>query len=283
MNYAAKQGYIEIPRIISTDTAICMTGGPGWDDGLTEVNGPWEVRAAIRAAIRRGAQWLKVMASHRTNTPEYTQEELDAAVDESHRVGKKIAVHSGTQPSIQMCINAGFDTIEHGTYLKVEQAKQMAEKGIVWDPTITAYTKTYEKIVDDIKNNVPNRYIEHYDYFKGAAMAYKENFRKLYDTGVKIVTGTDVCYTNAPATPVHWELKYLVEYGMPPIEAIRAASKSGAETLDLDVITGELAAGKQADIVVVAGNPLKDITDVEKVREVFFGGKSVFSGDSDTH
>ena len=91
-----------------------MTGGHGHQDGVEEADSPRGVRAAIRRQLRAGADWVKILTSNRGDIPEFTQEELDAAVDEAHRQGVKIAVHSGTQPSIQMCIDAGFDTIEHG-------------------------------------------------------------------------------------------------------------------------------------------------------------------------
>jgi imidazolonepropionase-like amidohydrolase len=221
------------------------------------------------------------MASHRTNTPEYTQEELNAAVDEAHRVGKKIAVHAGTPPSIQMAIDAGFDTIEHGTYLTVEQAKQMKDKNIVWCPTIAAYTRTHERIVataDSPDLDTAGRsFKEDQNYFRDAAMAYVDNFKKLYETGVKIVAGTDVVFNNAPATPMSWEMEYMVKYGMPNLEVIRASTLSGAETLDIDHMTGEIAVGKQADILVVKGNPAENISDIENVKEVFLGGEVVYS------
>ena len=279
MNYAKKMGYIKIPRIFTTDNALCFTGGHAWRSA-TEVDGPWAVRAAIRDNIKRGAHWVKIMASHRTDTPEYTQEELNAAVDEAHRVDKKIAVHAGTQPSIQMAIDAGFDTIEHGTYLTVDQAKQMKDKGIVWCPTIAAYTRTHERIVATADNPdldpAGRAFIEEQKYFRDAAMAYVDNFKKLYETGVKIVAGTDIVFNNAPATPMVWEMEYMAKYGMPNLEVIRASTLSGAETLDIAHMTGEIAVGKQADILVVDGNPAENISDVEKVKEVFYGGESMY-------
>jgi len=280
INYAAGKGYIEAPRIISTDAAICFTGGHAWAGGSIEADGPWAVRAAIRDNIKRGAQWVKIMASHRTDTPEFTREELEAAVDEAHRVGKKVAVHAGTQPSIQMCIDAGFDTIEHGTHMTIEQARQMAEKGLVWCPTIAAYTRTYEFILENMNkqdiDSTGSSFVADHDYFRDAATAYKDNFKKLYETGVKIVAGTDIIYNNSPATPIAWEMKYMAEYGMPPLEVIMAATKSGAETLSIGDITGEIAVGKQADIVVVAGNPLVDIGVMEHVTETYLAGKPVY-------
>jgi imidazolonepropionase-like amidohydrolase len=277
--HAAKSGFLEVPRIIPSDVPLCMTGGHSHEGNGWEVNGPWEIRAAIRDLIKRGAQWIKMMDSHRSDTPEFTQEELDAAVDECHRVDKKTMVHAGTQPAIQMCIDAGFDTIEHATYLTVDQARQMAEKGIVWTPTITAYTQTFEHIMNNLNNEgvdvVTRRFINQRAYFENAAATYKENFRKLYETGVKIVTGTDLVYYKAPVTPVAVEMKYMVEYGMPAIEAIRSATKTAAETLAIDDI-GEIAVGRIADILVVAGNPVQDIDAMENVTEVYQSGKSVY-------
>jgi len=279
INYAVKKGYLVAPRIITTDIALCFTGGHGWINAI-EVDGPWAVRAAIRDNIKRGAHWIKIMASHRSDTPEFTQEELDAAVHEAHRVGKKLAVHAGTQPSIQMAIDAGFDTIEHGTHMTVEQAHQMKEKGIVWCPTIAAYTRTYEYILENAQKDgldtAGRAFVEEHAYFRDAAAAYRENFYKLYQTGVKIVAGTDVVTNNAPATPMSWEMGYMEKYGMPNLEIIRAATKSCAETLDVDDLTGEIAVGKQADILILNGNPAECIADVENVAEVFLGGQSVY-------
>lgn len=276
---AVKSGFLKVPRIIPADAPLCFTGGHSHQGNGWEVNGPWEIRAAIRDLIKRGAQWIKLMQSHRSDTPEFTREELDAAVDECHRVNKKTMVHAGTQPAIQMCIDAGFDTIEHATHLTVDQARQMAEKNIVWVPTIVAYTQTYKHIMNNLNNEgsdmATRRFIEQRAYFESAATTYKENFKKLYDTGVKIVTGTDLVYYKAPVTPVAAEMKYLVEYGMPTIEAIRSATKMAAETLCIDGI-GEIAVGKIADILVVEGNPIRDIATVENVMEVYQNGKSVY-------
>ncbi|MCL2497098.1 MAG: amidohydrolase family protein [Symbiobacteriaceae bacterium] len=276
MQQAAQAGFINIPRIIHTDTALCFTGGHGWSHSV-EVNGPWQVRSAIRDAIKRGADWLKLMASHRSDHPEYTQEELDAAVDECHRLGKKVAVHAGTQPSIQMCIDAGFDTIEHGTWLTVEQARTMQAKGLVWVPTIVAYSWTHRRIQQSLQEQgVTTGFSEHSSYFARATQTYRDNFQALYETGVKIVTGTDVVYAGREVTPVAAEMQYFAAYGMPMLEVIQAATKTGAEVLGLDNSIGEIAPGKQADLVILEGNPLQDPQALEAVKLVLYGGKTVY-------
>lgn len=131
LRLAGQKGYVTVPRIIHADAGICMTGGHGHQDGVEEADSPWGVRAAIRRQLRAGADWVKILTSNRGDIPEFTQEELDAAVDEAHRQGVKIAVHSGTQPSIQMCIDAGFDTIEHGTFLTEAQARRWRKRNRV--------------------------------------------------------------------------------------------------------------------------------------------------------
>ncbi|MDT8719217.1 amidohydrolase family protein [Clostridium sp. 19966] len=283
MKKAASRGFIQIPRIIDSGAGICMTGGHGWQlkGGIKEVNGPWEIRKTVREQIKNGAQWIKILSSHRSNTPEFTQEELNVAVDEAHRVGVKIAVHSGTQPSIQMCIDAGFDTIEHGTYLTVDQAQQMKEKNIVWVPTIIAYTGIYEYLKayagkGATGNVMVDGAIKDYEYYKSAAEAYRDNFGKLIKTGVKTIAGTDLVADGAPITPVALEMKYMVNYGMEPLEAIKAATSASAEVLGMSDKIGLIKEGLIADLLIVEGDPLKDIASMSNIAEVYYGGKSVY-------
>lgn len=281
MKKAGEKNYIQIPRIIFSGEGLCMTGGHGHDliGAVKEVDSPWKIRAAIREQIKNGAQWIKILTSHRTNTPEYTQEELNAAVDECHRLGRKISVHAGTQPSIQMCIDAGFDTIEHGTFLTLEQARIMVDKGIVWNPTIMAYCDEYENLKKNKGqetggNIVMNTMLNDYEYFKKAAYAYSNNFGELIKTGVKVVTGTDSIDT--PITPVAKEIQYMVKFGMDPIKAIQAATSNGAEVLGLSNKTGQIKEGLIADLLIVEDDPIKDISNISKVIEVYYGGKSVY-------
>ena len=116
-----------------------------------ERDGPEEMRKEVRKQIRDGADWIKLMASHEDGLREFTQEELNAAVDACHALGKKVAVHVAAQPALQMCIDAGVDTIEHGNFLTRQQALTMKEKGIAWVPTIYVYKfalNWFQQIVD---------------------------------------------------------------------------------------------------------------------------------------
>ncbi|WP_103107227.1 metal-dependent hydrolase family protein [Brevibacillus reuszeri] len=282
---ARKKKYIVSPRLFDVNQGIIMTGGHGWPlkGGMREANGPWEVRTAIREQIKAGADWIKLMTSDRTATPEFTQEELDTAVDETHRLGKPCCVHASLQPAIQMAIDAGFDTIEHATFMTVKQAKQMAEKGLVWVPTmitffqIADYCRKALEHAPKTESAVHEHLKEQGAFFMESEKAYRENFAKLMETGVKIATGTDIVLDGLPITPVADEIALMVELGMEPIKAIQAGTQNAAEVLGLGHRMGTLQAGYLADLLVVKGNPLDNITALQSVHEVFLEGVSVFA------
>ncbi|MGO5051583.1 amidohydrolase family protein [Lachnospiraceae bacterium LCP25S3_G4] len=281
LRLAGEKGYASVPRIFHSDTGMCMTGGHGHDDGIVEVDSPWGIRKEVRKQIRDGVDWIKVLTSNRTSIPEYTQEELDAAVEESHRVGMKCAVHAGLQPALQMCIDAGFDTIEHGTFLTLDQVKQMAANGQTWVPTMTAYTVLYEFCKDKLKNGVDAsdriavKAMKDMAFFEPAFNAYKNNFKAFYDTGVNIVTGSDMVLYDAPPLPINRELELMVTYGITPIEALKTATVNCANVLGIHDITGELKLGLEADMIVVSGNVAEDITALNHLQCVYMNGAMV--------
>lgn len=284
MKIAGQKGFIRIPRIVHADRGICMTGGHGYDDDIEQQDGPWNIRSAIRRQLRDGAEWIKLLTSHRSHIPEFTQEELDAATDECHRRGIKCAVHAGTHPSIQMCIDAGFDTIEHGTFMTVEQGKQMAEKGIAWTPTIMAYTYLYDVCKENLaacKSDTFNDPImakeqKDYAYFEPAYKAYRDNFKAIYDTGVTVCAGTDMVLYESPVLPLSNELSYMVEYGITPLQAIQCATSNPAKVLGIDEQVGLLTQGLEADILVVSGDVSANIQRIRDVKTVYQGGNIVF-------
>lgn len=281
---ARDRGFIVSPRIFTVNQLICMVGGhgSGLPGATREATGPWEVRAAVREQIRAGADWIKVTMSHRSETPEFTQEELDAAVDEAHRLGKKVAVHASLRPAIQMSIQAGVDTIEHGTFLTLEDANRMGEKGIVWIPTMVTFFRIADHYRRNSKNTTANQGLidqalkDFGQFFLDSENAYRSNFADLLRTGVRIATGTDIVLDRYPVTPVTEEIALMVELGMPPIKAIQAATQTAAEVLDQGHRLGSLAPGYLADVLVVAGNPLEEITAMHQVRAVLLGGSLVF-------
>ncbi len=283
LKLAAEKGFVTIPHITHTDTGMCMSGGHGWEE-VAQVDGPWEVRREIRRQVRDGAEWVKILTTHRSHIPEYTQEELDAAVDECHRRGIKCGVHAGTNPGIQMCIDAGFDTIEHATFMTLDHAKQMAEKGIAWTPTIMAYTLLYDICKENLEKNagapvndpVMQKEMKDYQYFEPAYKAYKEHFKEFYDTGITVIAGTDMVMYQSPLLPLPRELQYMVEYGITPVQAIQTATYNPAKVLGVEDERGLVKEGLDADLLVVGGDLSKDITCLNDVKLVTLGGRKVF-------
>ena len=270
LKLAQEKGFITIPRITHTDTGMCMTGGHACDE-VPEVDGPWEVRKEIRKQVRDGAEWVKILTTHRSHIPEFTQEELNAAVDECHRRGIK-------------CIDAGFDTIEHATFMTVDHAKQMAEKGIAWTPTIMAYTLLYDICKENLEKNagkpvndpVMQKEMKDYQYFEPAYKAYRDHFKEFYDTGVTVIAGTDMVMYQSPLLPLPRELQYMVEYGITPVQAIQTATSNPAKVLGVENERGLVKEGLDADLLVVGGDLSKDITCLNDVKLVTLGGKRVF-------
>lgn len=281
LRLAAEKGFVKAPRILHTDRGICITGGHGHEDGIEEVDGVENIRHTIRRQKRDGADWIKLLTTNRDDICEFTQEELNAGVEEAHRLGMKCVVHSGTQPGIQMCIDAGFDTIEHGNFLTVEQGKQMAVNQQSWTPTMFAYhfladyNKKVQEVGIDHSNQSTETYSHHLDFFEASVEAYSKNFKPIYDEGVTILAGTDMVMLEAPDVPIVEELELMVRYGLTPIEAIQTATQNPARVFDLAEVTGQLKAGLQADILVVAGDVTQDIEQLRNVQQVFLAGEMI--------
>lgn len=283
LKMAYSKGFIKGPRYITSNVGISCTGGHGTQvpGMIIEANGPYEFREAVREQIKTGADWIKLLASHRTHMCEITQEELNAAVDETHRWQKKCCIHAGSEISIESSIKAGVDTIEHGTFMTVEQAKIAKDKGIAWVPTIIAYYSGYQfmkQIVESESIQSPHKLIinENYTYFKESTNRYKEYFKQIADTGIKIATGTDIVFETMPITPVSDEIKLMTEFGMNTLQAIQCGTSSAAEILDLGDTIGLLKEGYIADILVINGNAAEDITTLKNVAEVFKDGETVY-------
>ena len=233
LKMAEDKGFITIPRITHVGEGMCMSGGHCWDE-VVQVDGPWEIRKEIRKQVRDGAEWVKLLSSHRSHIPEYTQEELDAAADECHRRGIKCVVHAGTHPTIQMCIRDRFS-----------------------DPVAAKEQRDFA-------------------FYEPAYKAYRDNFKKLYDTGVTVCTGSDMVMYGAPVLPVQEELTYMVKYGITPVQAIQTATANPAKVLGRDEELGMIKEGLLADITVVDGNLSEDINCIFNTNTVFLGRKKVY-------
>jgi len=273
-------GWIDGPRVVPAGHAISPTGGhldPTMfqkfaphvlpltvEEGIA--NGVDEVRKAVRYQIKHGAELIKVCASGGVmshtgpaGAQQYSDEELRAIADEAHRAGLKVAAHAHGEDGIRAAIEAGIDCIEHGSLMSDETLALMVERGTFLVPT------TYLADGMDVSHAPPELQAKAAEVFPRA----KETIRKAVQAGARIAVGTD-----APAIP-HGknakEILALVDRGMSPLQALRAATTVAAELISVDD-RGRLEAGLLADVIAVPGNPLEEIGVVEQVRFVMKGG-----------
>jgi len=284
---AIDNGWIDGPRIVSAGHAITPTGGhldPTMfqrfapdvlplrvEEGIA--NGVPEVRKAVRYQIKYGARVIKISASGGVmshsglaGAQQYSDEEIAAIVDEAHRAGIKVAAHAHGDAGIRACIRAGVDCIEHGSLASDETIELMVEHGTFLVPTsyLSEGLKAHLERADPALRAKAAEVLPKARVMLGKAIA----------AGVKIACGTD-----APAIP-HGEnakeLWAMVDRGMTPMQALRAATVMSAELISVDD-RGRLAPGLLADIVAVPGDPSVDITTTQDVRFVMKGGR-VYKG-----
>ena len=275
---AINGGVIPGPRMQVATRALDVTGAyplqgyaPGVlvPHGVQLVDGPDNARQAVREQISHGADWIKVY-SDRTyrvredgvldDIPTFTPEELRAIVDEAHRERRKVASHAMALNGVHNSVEAGVDTIEHGNYIAEEDLKAMAARGIFYVPTI--FVGEYV---------AQGRAAEGAPVWVKMIQIHEETFRRAMKAGVKIAFGTDAGGFDWKINPAK-EFSSMVKFGMTPAQAIRAATVTAAELLGMRDSLGTVEAGKLADIVAVPGDPLGDVSLMEKVGFVMKGG-----------
>lgn len=248
------------PRIVSTNQAVCITGGQGWQFSR-QADGEDEVRQAVREQIRAGADAIKMMATGGVITPgvepgspQFTLEELKAGAEEAHKAGRKIAAHAQGNEGIKNALRAGFDTIEHGVSLDDEAVGLLLEKKAFLVPTLSAPFNIMEK---GEKSGIPAYIIEKTSKVKDV---HVESIRKAHKAGVPIASGADAGTPfNAHGENLR-ELELLVGIGLSPMEAIVSATRIASEALGMAGRLGTIEPGKLADLLVIEGDPLKDIS-----------------------
>lgn len=281
MRRAVELGYIPGSRIFSANKGICMTGGHGSEltRSIREADGPEDVRKAVREQIKAGADLIKILTSHRSETPEFRQEELDAGVDEAHRLGFRVACHAAIMPSAKMAVLAGVDTLEHGTHLTDEVRELMVEKGIYLVPTMIAYHSMAEAArkamqdplqAGDYRRTTLARYAE---WWLRTDEMLESQFRKAVSAGIKIAVGTDIVIPEVEFSPLHTEMEMMVRFGYGEMNTICAATRVAAEALGKQADLGTVERGKLADFVAVEGNPLENISNLRNVRMVVKDGR----------
>ena len=271
---AVQKGFIPGPKLYLSGRLIVPTGGHvHYHPGLSnQADGPYGFRSAVRQEIRAGADFIKLA----NNCQDLTQEELNAAVDEAHRLGKKVACHTSSSPSQRMAIDAGVDTFEHGTPT-AEEIDLAVEKGIAWTPTLNMtqdYLRWYGQRRDH--NDPLQARIARQEYADTMQYIEKKHASIEYalKAGVRLVAGTDSFIAGVRFDAMPDEMRWLVEYGCTPMQAIQAATSWAALSMGWTDI-GTLKPGRLADIIAVEGDPLADIRTMDKVILVVREGKIV--------
>ena len=276
---AINNGIIPGPRMKVSTRAMDVTGayplqGYSWElqvpHGVQLVDGADEARKAVREQISFGADWIKVYSDRSyfvrpdgvlDDIPTFTIEELRAIVDETHRQRRKVASHAMALNGVHNSVEAGVDSIEHGNYIAEADLKTMAQKGIFYVPTI--YVGEYV---------AEGRAAAGAKVWLDMIRIHGDTIHRAINAGVKIAFGTDVGGFDWGINPAV-EFPYMVKYGMTPAQAIRAATSSAAELLGMQNDVGSVAQGKFADIVAVKGDPLADLTLLQKLDFVMKGGE----------
>jgi imidazolonepropionase-like amidohydrolase len=269
------------PRLWLCGKIVSMTtpGADMWPGMYRQADGPWEVAKAVREQVKAGADAIKVMATgaimapanERPGQAQYRPHELHAAVETAHGLGRRVAAHAHGIEGIRNAAAAGVDTIEHGTYLHQDPsvAAQMAERGIALVPTL----KAGALLADPPGPGIPAEIVEK---ARAARDHTGRSFRLAMEAGVPIAMGTDAATSFNYHGENADELALMVEAGMTPMQAITAATSTAARALGRDHELGTLQPGLLADLIVVRGNPVVDVSLLRQPPQaVFLGGRLV--------
>lgn len=262
---AIEKGWMLGPRLVICCKFIMRTGGHAWYLG-EEADGPDQIRKSVRKQIKNGADAIKLMITGGASTPgsiptdsDYTDEEIYAAVDEAHRLGRKVAAHVHGGKGAHAAIQAGIDSIEHGVYLTDDDLQLMAQKG-------TFLCVTYGVYGAAITSEETPAFMK--DRCQKAAQHYLNTISKAHQYGVKVVCGGDTHHGDPSK-----EFKALIEAGFSPKEALKALTINGAELLGMENKIGSIEPEYFADLVAVSQNPIEKPDALENVVYIMKEGE----------
>jgi len=281
---AAEEGLCITPRLLLSGRALCMTGGHGWHLIGREVDGADGLRRAAREQLKAGADNVKLIASGGILTPgtnignpQFTVDEMKAAVEEAHAAGKTSNAHAHGAEGIKRATLAGVDSVEHCYFIDPEGIDMMLAQSTVLVATSAAVRNV---VSHGVAAGIPAHIA---DKAASAISAHVSGFKAAHKAGVRLAMGTDsgVPFTRHGSNLD--ELAHLVDMGLSPQEAIRVATLDSARLLKLESSIGSLEDGKRADLVIVDGNPLDDVTvlrSADNIRRVVLNGQTVLDRDA---
>lgn len=275
LSRAVQNGLLLGPRIISSGRCLTITGGHGMWLGY-EVDGVQGLLKAAREELKAGAHWIKLMATGGVMTlgtdvgaASFTVEEMAVAAEEARKVGRRVAAHAIGTVGIKNALRAGVHSIEHGSYLDDEAIEMMLENQVSHVPTLSAY---HQVVTHGEKSGI------HPDSVRKAKSAGQNNLeslRRSLAAGVNVAAGTDAGMPYNYHGGIALELELLLEAGASPMQAIEIATRQAAINLGLESEIGTVEAGKIADLILVEGDPLKDIKILDKPGKVIKSGRIV--------
>jgi imidazolonepropionase-like amidohydrolase len=278
LRLAVDQGYIPGPHIFASTRGISSTASyplQGYNPdiqvpkGAQIIDGPIEARKAAREQLGYGADWIKVFMTHRSwidkngvliSQPTLTLEELKAIVDEAHGWKRKVACHAYSGEGLHRSLDALCDSIEHGILLDSAAIAQMKAQHTWYCPTLALFYSDWSP------ENTSRGQIQRLH-----ATLHEQSFKDALRAGVNIVFGTDVG-SFAWTEPIGKEFCYMVKFGMSPMDALRAATVNAAAMLDMTGEIGVIAPGAYADVIAVKGDPLRDVTELQRITFVMKNG-----------
>ena len=286
LRQAVDLGIVPAPRLILAGRPVAIIGGHLSYFG-TAATGVDECRAAVRQLIKEGADFIKITAtggSTRTShplRPSFNVEELRAICDEAHRFGKHAAAHCASSQGMANSLDAGIDTIIHGVHKDPDGAdtyrhaltERIAEQGVFVNPTLGQGVARI-RMLEDMQSLTAAQQAE-LDAARHTSDARMDHFARMRDAGVVMAAGSDSAWSYYPMGDYQTDIEAHAMAGMSNMEAIVSATRDAARSCCIDSLVGTLDPGKQADVLVVNGNPLEDLADLRQVADVFLAGTRI--------
>ena len=283
---AVEMGIVPAPRLVLAGRPVAIIGGHLSYFGTT-ATGVDECRAAVRQLIKEGADFIKITAtggSTRTShplRPSFNLEELRAICEEAHRFGKHAAAHCASSQGMVNSLDAGIDTIIHGVHKDPDGAdtyrpdisERIAEQGVFVNPTLGQGVARI-RMLEDMESLTAEQQAE-LDTFRQNSDARMDHFARMRGAGVVMAAGSDSAWSYYPMGDYQTDIEAHAMAGMSNMEAIVSATRDAARSCCADSIVGTLEPGKQADVLVVSGNPIEDLPALRQVADVFLAGKRI--------
>ncbi len=292
LRQAVEMGVTPSPRLVLAGRPLAIIGGHLSYFGI-QATGPVECTAAVRQLIKEGSDFIKITASGGSTAtsfpllPSFNLDELTAICNEAHKFGKHTAAHCTNSQAMVNALDAGVDTLIHGRQVepdgsivyRPEITERIVERGVFLNPTLAQGKVGMDRLAAKKESvGLSDAEETELDRLKGHYYDTTEHFARVRAEGVRLVCGSDSAWAYYPMGNFQAEVEAHVEVGMSPMEAIVSATSDSAKSCRIDDTVGTLAAGKAADVLIVDGDPSKDIKALRNVSDVFLGGGRVDRG-----